>query len=258
MKVSIAIAALLGFTSAIQLEDNNLSQVHQDIKSLVEQKMKEEIKTEANPDDAAKKDADLKKIGEQLGKKVIDELTIYGVPYGYPYYPYVPYGSPYYSDIAGIVASANAYYDYVRRYEAANAHAKLANAIAYDNIVKAIAAAQNPAAPSSAVQAPPKQSLLGTEGVPVYVNPVLRRNEAGDADLSQRDIIIDGVNGFNYLQTSGVPVLVHPESMIMQNTEASTNLGFVDMECGPDELSFLLQQHHDFLESKKPSDDVTL
>ena len=114
--------------------------------------MKEEIKTAATPDDAAKKDADLKKIGENLGKKVVDELTTYGVPYGYPYYPYVPYGSPYYSDIAGIVSSANAYYDYVRRYEAANAAAKYANSPAYDDVVKALRAAYGPVV----AQTPPK------------------------------------------------------------------------------------------------------
>jgi len=178
MKVSLAIAALLGYTSAIQLEGNNLSQVHQEVKSLVEKQMSEEIKAAATPEDAAKKDADLKKLGESLGKKVVDELTTYGVPYGYPVYPYVPYGSPYYSDIAGIVSSANAYYDYVRRYEAANAAAKYYNSPAYDDVVKALRAAYNPAAPSAA-QTPAKQSLIQTEGVPVYVNPVLRSNEAG-------------------------------------------------------------------------------
>ena len=219
--------------------------------------MSEEIKAAATPDDAAKKDADLKKLGESLGKKVVDELTTYGVPYGYPVYPYVPYGSPYYSDIAGIVSSANAYYDYVRRYEAANAAAKYASSPAYDDVVKALRAAYNPAAPSAA-QTPAKQSLIQTEGPPVYVNPVLRKNEAGDADLQQRDIVIDGVNGFDYVQTQGVPVYVHPESMILQNTQAATNLGFVDMECGPDELSFLMQQHHNFLESQRPDDETVL
>lgn len=257
MKVSLAIAALLGYTSAIQLEGNNLSQVHQEVKSLIEKQMSEEIKAAATPEDATKKDADLKKLGESLGKKVVDELTTYGVPYGYPLYPYVPYTSPYYSDIAGIVSSANAYYDYVRRYEAANAAAKYYNSPAYDDVVKALRAAYSPAAPSAA-QTPAKQSLIQTEGIPVYVNPVLRKNEAGDEDLQQRDIVIDGVNGFDYVQTQGVPVLVHPESMILQNSEAATNLGFVDMECGPDELSFLMQQHHDFLNSQRPEDDTIL
>ena len=69
MKVSLAIAALLGYTSAIQLEGNNLSQVHQEVKSLVEKQMSEEIKAAATPEDAAKKDADLQhRIDEILDK----------------------------------------------------------------------------------------------------------------------------------------------------------------------------------------------
>ena len=35
----------------------------------------------------------------------------------------------------------------------------------------------------------------------MYVNPVLIPNEAANEDLYQRDIVIDGVNGFNYVQT---------------------------------------------------------
>jgi hypothetical protein len=182
---------------------------------------------------------------------VIDRLNVYGVPYGYPIYPYIPYGSPYYSDIVGIIASANAYNDYIKRYEVANAIAGLLNPT-YEQIVGALKAAVSPAAPSSA-------SLLQTEGVPVFVNPTLIPNEAGNEDLNQRNIIIDGVDGFNYLQTSGVPVFVNPESMILQNQEASTNLGFVDMEIGPDEVSFLLKQHNDFMNTKeRPDDGVVL
>ena len=51
-------------------------------------------------------------------------------------------------------------------------------------------------------------------------------------------------------QTNGVPVHVNPESMLSTNTEAATNLGFVDMECGPDELSFLQSQHEEHLKSE--------
>jgi len=46
--------------------------------------------------------------------------------------------------------------------------------------------------------------------------------------------------------------------MLMPNTEAATNLGFVDMECGPDELSFLQQQHREFLERQRPEEDTVL
>ena len=39
------------------------------------------------------------------------------------------------------------------------------------------------------------------------------------------------------VQTAGVPVHVNPESMIVANTEASTNLD-MHIEMGPDEVSF--------------------
>ena len=124
MKITLAIAALLGSTNAIQLSDNSFSQMSQsDLKALAEKKMSQEIKTAASPEEAKKQDAELKAIGEALGKSVTDRLNVYGVPYGYPIYPYVPYTSPYYSDIVGMTNSANGYYDYVRRYEAANAAA---------------------------------------------------------------------------------------------------------------------------------------
>ena len=39
------------------------------------------------------------------------------------------------------------------------------------------------------------------------------------------------------LQVNGVPVLVNPESMIVDNTQAATTLGLTNMEIGPDEVS---------------------
>ena len=45
------------------------------------------------------------------------------------------------------------------------------------------------------------------------------------------------------LETEGTPVLVNPESVLYQNTQAATNFGFVDIPVGLDELSFLQRQH---------------
>jgi len=39
-------------------------------------------------------------------------------------------------------------------------------------------------------------------------------------------------------QTSGVPVLVNPESTLYSNTQAATDFGFVDIPVGLDELNF--------------------
>ena len=66
---------------------------------------------------------------------------------------------------------------------------------------------------------------LEEQGVPVLVKPTLLRNEVVDADLSQRNYVIDGVNGFDFVQTNdemddtvtlqvnGVPVTVNPVLM---------------------------------------------
>lgn len=63
---------------------------------------------------------------------------------------------------------------------------------------------------------PEDATVLQVNGVPVLVNPKLMTNEMGDVDLRLRDQIIDGVNGYDYLQVeeTGVPVYVQPESMI--------------------------------------------
>ena len=82
------------------------------------------------------------------------------------------------------------------------------------------------------------------------MNPTLIQNEMTDADLGQRNYIIDGVNGYDLtqlnaqvdesmtLQVNGVPVLVHPESMLMTNEMAATKL-FTDgtIDIGPDEIT---------------------
>jgi len=68
-----------------------------------------------------------------------------------------------------------------------------------------------------------------------------------DADLMQRDYIIDGINGIGFLQldrelsrpiedyvtlqVKGVPVTVHPESILRDNTVAKAHLG-LDLQVG--------------------------
>jgi len=58
--------------------------------------------------------------------------------------------------------------------------------------------------------------------VPVLINPVLRPNEVATVDLRQRDYILDGVDGFDFLQTKaeGVPVTVNPD---LRTNEAATS-----------------------------------
>ena len=47
---------------------------------------------------------------------------------------------------------------------------------------------------------PEDNTVLQVNGVPVFVNPKLLVNTAGDLDLRLRDQIIDGVNGYDYVQ----------------------------------------------------------
>ena len=44
-----------------------------------------------------------------------------------------------------------------------------------------------------------EQVVLNVRGVPVLVNPVLMENTESKTDLLQRDLVIDGVNGFDYI-----------------------------------------------------------
>merc|ERR1719263_939369 len=108
-------------------------------------------------------------------------------------------------------------------------------------------------------------SAVKIEGVPVFVNPKLLPNTAENMDLRQRDYVIDGVNGYEFvqlednieddtitLQVNGVPVTVNPESMMFKDSDnqmAATALGF-PIRMGPDDLK--LHQ------KSKPNDSVVL
>jgi hypothetical protein len=74
-------------------------------------------------------------------------------------------------------------------------------------------------------------------------------NDMATADIGQRDFVIDGVNGFDFvqldddveesvvLQVNGTPITVNPETLLRSNTEAATSLGLIDIAVGLDELS---------------------
>ena len=42
--------------------------------------------------------------------------------------------------------------------------------------------------------------VLQVNGVPVLVDPVLMTNTEAKTDLMQKNIVIDGVNGFDFVQ----------------------------------------------------------
>jgi hypothetical protein len=76
---------------------------------------------------------------------------------------------------------------------------------------------------------------LEEQGVPVLVQPTLLKNDVADADLEQRNYVIDGINGIDFtqlgdaefddtitLQVNGVPVTVNPVLMRPTGMESAT------------------------------------
>jgi hypothetical protein len=105
-----------------------------------------------------------------------------------------------------------------------------------------IAAARAGEASAASSEAPKEAALVQTnaEGVPVLVSPKLLTNEAGDLDLRLRDVIMEGVNGYDFvqlndeapedntvLQVNGVPVLVNPK--LLENTMGDADLRLRDV-----------------------------
>jgi len=69
---------------------------------------------------------------------------------------------------------------------------------------KTDAKASDKAAPKTAAKteaAPPKKAALqlGEQGVPITVDPKLLENTMGYSDLQQKDYIIDGMNGIDFV-----------------------------------------------------------
>jgi len=87
-----------------------------------------------------------------------------------------------------------------------------------DMALKILQGAVAPNAPPTAEAAPaaPKDKTavqLEAEGVPVLIEPKLLKNDCEDCDLKQKDYILDGINGIDFVQTKseGVPVFVEPK-----------------------------------------------
>jgi len=250
------IAALLSSASAIKLNDNHTlvqaskaHEIQQKAQNAMQIKIKDATdqqlvgmvqKTIADSkagklvavqgEDPLVKDGEMKAVEAALAKRIIDNLGVWPYPYPWPY------------DIYTRSILLRAYNDAILKYELDNAIAGLV-APSIADVLKIINAANDKSAGASssnstapatpaAPAAPAASSFVQTEGVPVLVNPVLMKNEMADVDLGQRDIIIEGVNGFDYvqendnvdapndsvtLQVNGIPVLVNPESMVKHN-----------------------------------------
>lgn len=99
------------------------------------------------------------------------------------------------------------------------------------NATKPAATASTPAAttatpPPTPIPTPAAASFVGleSEGVPVLIQPRLLTNHMSEADLGARNQIIDGINGYDYLQIEeeGVPVFIQPK--LLTNHMADVDL----------------------------------
>ena len=211
----------------------------------MQQRAKEEPKKEASKDEAVAKDAESKAIEKIVAQRIFDRITYSGYP-GYPYYN--PYYYPYPVDVASKVAAITAYHDIIARSEAINAIAGMV-APSADMALKILEGATTPSAPpaKAAVQ-------LSAEGVPVLIEPHLMENEMADADLLQKDYIIDGINGIDFVQTQeqGVPVLIEPR--LMTNEVADADLKQKDYIIdGINGIDFVLLEN-----LQRPTETITL
>jgi len=117
--------------------------------------------------------------------------------------------------------------------------ARSAEAAALESAAKETATKETAA---TEAKAPKEAALLQTsaEGVPVLVSPKLLQNEAGGLDLRQRGYIMDGVDGYDFvqlkddvpednmvLQVNGVPVLVSPK--LLENEMGGVDLRLRDI-----------------------------
>jgi len=176
-----------------------------DLEAVVKKALLAEPAKAKSADEAKKTVDDMKAVEDALGKRILDRLSGYGWQYGYPLYPYVPYGSPAWTDVYGVLNPYYAYHDLINRYETANAIA----GYAAPGVYEALKGVLTPPAAAPADK-PAAAKLLQFED----------------------DVV---------LQLNGVPVSVNPETMMIANTQAATNLG-LNIRMGPDDVSFKKNQ----------------
>lgn len=186
-----------------------------DLFALIEKKTKEEPAKETKKEDAVAGDAEAKAIEKIVAQRVWNRIA----GEGYPTYGYYPYYYPYSHDIAAKAAAVAAYHDVIARAEAINAIAGLVGPSA-DLALKILEGQANKDAKPKEGDKPKETAFmqLSSKGVPVTVDPHnLLVNEMADADLKQRDFIIDGINGIDFVQTKseGVPVTVDPKDLLV-------------------------------------------
>ena len=192
--------------------------------NLVQESLKADPKKEqaSSKNEAVSKDADMKAVEAVLADRILGRLISGGYIYG------STLAYPIDKDIALKIAALRAYHELVLNYELSNAIAGLVEPSVAD-VLRVLQAATGDDEKKEEKKGgePAKKSLLQIEetGVPVLIQPKLMSNEVADVDLGMRNVIIDGVDGFDYVQTAenGVPVYVQPKLLTNQVSDADLN-----------------------------------
>jgi hypothetical protein len=156
----------------------------------------------------------MKVIEEVLARRIFDKFTLGS---------YLPIGGLFYDEITALKRLHGLILDF----ELQSAISSLMRPTAVD-VIKTLKMVED-ASKSPLSFAEKSNVLISEEGVPVYVNPTLIENTSADIDLAQRNYVIGGVNGFDFIQTNsdvndfstgddnllvlnvnGVPVYVNP------------------------------------------------
>lgn len=156
----------------------------------------------------------MKSIEEAVTKKVVDKIS---GGYGYAGYPYAYPLTP---DAIARVNIIKAYHDIILKHEYDTAINDLVKPSVEDvtKILDMVNGISGNKAASAATPPPDKKDIqLEEQGVPVLIEPTnLLHNDAGEEDLKQRNFIIDGINGIDFVQlkSEGVPVGIEPTLLV--------------------------------------------
>lgn len=228
-----------------QMSDDDIQKLVNDaVKKNQEEHAKKSMATKT--DEAKEKDGEFRAVEAVLAKRILDRLRSTGY-YGYRY--------PLSGDLYDKVAALHAYHDMILGYELQNAIvAQAVNPIVSEVLQNLGRITDNSGMirkdPSPFHDSPPTGAALQlTElGVPVMMEPHnLRTNELAEADLRQRNYVIDGVDGYAFVQRNDI----FDDTVVLQvkgkakkvSTELNNEMADYhfegNMRIGPDSVNFL-------------------
>lgn len=140
----------------------------------------------------------MKSVEEAITKRVADRIS---AGYGYAGYPYAYPLTP---DAIARVNIIKAYHDIILKHEYDTAIEGLVKPSVEDvtKILDMVNGISGNKAASAPTPPPDKKEIqLEEQGVPVLIEPTnLLHNDAAEEDLGQRNFILDGINGIDFVQ----------------------------------------------------------